>query len=158
MTRSAAQWLSFEASIFRRPSGEVGLAPVQIHGLELACLDSRALTRENTFDLRFEEVQTRLSRLPRTDVEPDGFFVQTGEQVGRFWRLQGHLFDLNARLWRVDLSGQCPQGSFDAVLEVIGWPATELVFQLVPHGVTIGEGDFRRWAIANATESGRMPG
>ena len=109
------------------------------------------MTRENVFGLSFEEVQASLICLPRTDVEPDGFFVQSGEHGGTSWRLQGHLFELGGRLWRVDLSGKCPQQALDAVLQALGWPAIDVVFQLVRQGVTVDEGDFRRWAAVPAT-------
>lgn len=139
-------WLTLDVSVFCRPPAPRKVGTVRANGVELACLDERALTRENVFGVRFEDVVAELGGHPRVDVEPDGFFVGTGEESGRMWKLNGHLFELNDRLWRMDLRGGCPEEALDEILRSVGWPATAVVFQLVRLGATVEEGDFRRWA------------
>jgi hypothetical protein len=99
--------------------------------------------------------------LPRCDCEPDGFFLLTGHTADgppsqqTFWRLNGHMHEFQAdvdpepRMHRIELSGECPAESFDAVLRTVGWPAVEVVFELVQEGVTLREADFRKWASAH---------
>jgi hypothetical protein len=49
-------------------------------------------------------------------------------------------------LHRVDLHGQCPRETFDAILACLGWPTTPLLFELVKEGVAMEETEFREWA------------
>ena len=114
-------------------------------------MDSRALTRDNLFDVTFDEVLRQLAQLPRTDVEPDGFFVRTGEVDGHSWCINGHLFELNDWLWRVDLHGDSPEVDLNDLLRPLGWPETPLALQLIQHGITVDEATFRR-LIAPTTD------
>ena len=146
MSGPRLDWLSLDASAFRRPRHASQIDIVSAHGIELACLDPSPLTRENLFEVRFDEVLARLTALPRMDAEPDGFFVRTGAEGGHTWKLNGHLFELEDWLWRMDLHGECPPDALDEVLAAVGWPAVGVVFQLVRLGVTVGEADGRRWS------------
>jgi hypothetical protein len=136
--------LALDVSIFRRPP-TIGVARrTSAGGALLDNLDETALTRDNLFDIGFDEALLRLAHLARADTEPDGFFVQTGETDACFWRLCGQLHELDGRLWRLDLRGDCPVAALDDVLRVLDWPQVPLVFQLVRLGLTLQEADFRR--------------
>ncbi|TWT88773.1 hypothetical protein Mal64_22610 [Pseudobythopirellula maris] len=99
----------------------------------------------------FEAMQAALLALPRSDAEPDGFFLVTGGSGDTFWRLNGHMHEFDSEgggdaMHRVELNGECPADALDAVLRTMGWPSTELAFELVQEGVTLREPDFRRYA------------
>lgn len=138
--------IALDVSIFRRPAAVGVVRRVSLSGVEMECLDRAALSRDNLFDVSFDAILAGLARLARTDAEPDGFFVRTGCESGRFWRLNGQLHELGERLWRADLRGDCTFAAIDEILGLLGWPHTPVVFQLVQKGVTLGEADFRRWA------------
>lgn len=104
-----------------------------------------------TFPRSFEEARLGLDALPRMDTEPDGYFLLAGDAQGRRWQIDGHLFEWEGALHRMELRGQCPQGMLNGMLAVLGWPETEVVFQLVQEGATLQEADFRRWASAPAS-------
>lgn len=151
MSDPSPDWLALEISIFRRPAEIAEIGPVRLdEGSLVTTLDGRLLTRSNLFDVGFEDVHAALVRDARTDVEPDGYLVRTGETAGGLWRLQGHIFELGERVWRLDLSGRCPSPVLDEVLRALRWPAIPVVFQLTRHGITIAEADFRRWASSVA--------
>jgi hypothetical protein len=138
--------LALDVSLFRRPAAMKVVRQVSHAAGALACLDAAALTRDNLFDVGFEALVASLSRLPRADTEPDGFFVLSGHVNGRDWRLSGQMHELDERVWRVDLRGACPSSAFDSVLLALGWPQTPVAFQLVQLGLTLDEEDFRRCA------------
>ena len=144
---SSQPLLTYNVSVYRRPAVIQAAGHVRIAGIDLTCLDPQALTRDNLFDVTFDEVLGRLAQLPRTDVEPDGFFVRTGEADGRRWCVNGHLFELDERLWRMDLHGESPVADFNDLLRPLGWPEMPLVFQLLQHGITVDERDFRRHIV-----------
>ena len=99
-----------------------------------------------TLPVTFEAMQQSLSQLEQCDYEPDGYFLVSGNQSSSFWRLNGHMHELNEKMHRVELNGECPAEVFDSVLVTMGWPSVELVFELVQEGVTLREADFRQWA------------
>jgi hypothetical protein len=70
--------LALDVSLFRRPPAMRVVRQVSHAAGELACLDAAALTRDNLFDVGFDALVASLSRLPRADTEPDGFFVLSG--------------------------------------------------------------------------------
>jgi hypothetical protein len=94
----------------------------------------------------FEQAVDELRKLPRLDAEPDGFFVIAGDDYARRWQVDGHLFDFNDRLHRVQLHGECPPAVFDALLRSFGWPETTLAFELVMEAIVLDEAAFRAWA------------
>ncbi len=140
--------LRFHVNIFALPPYAADGGPVTLRGVELPTL------RSQTFDaflpVTFEAAYDDLAKLPRIDIEPDGFFVISGDLDGRRWQLDGHLYDFGNRLHRVELHGDCPPESLDAILACLGWPATPLVFELVIEGVALAEPQFRLFAARSA--------
>ena len=134
----------FHANLFARPPHAVESDVVELRSLTLPTI--RAASFNTFFDVTFEQALEALAQLPRVDAEPDGFFVVAGDQNGRRWQVDGHLYDFNDRLHRVELHGECPPDVFDALLACTGWPATPLAFELVMEGVAFDEVAFRRWA------------
>ena len=141
--------LKFHVNLFARPT-DVSPGPrVELRGSPIATLsgrEGRPLTFDAFFSVTFEEAVERLRRLPRLDAEPDGFFVIAGGAGPTHWRVSGQLFDFGGRLHRVELNGECPRESFDALLACVGWPQEALVFELVEEGVALAEAEFRQWA------------
>jgi hypothetical protein len=125
--------------------------PIALRGINvtpLRALDGSPPSFRAFFPVTFYQALNTLSKLPRLDAEPDGFFVIAGESDGRRWQVDGHLYDFNDRLHRVELHGQCPPDAFDAILACLGWPATPLAFELVMEGVALEEAAFRTWACS----------
>ncbi len=76
--------------------------------------------------------------------ELDGSFVISGDDAdGNRWQVDGHLFDFEDRLHRVELHGHCPPAAFDDLLRCVGWPAQPLAFEMVREGATLDEAAFR---------------
>ncbi len=80
-------------------------------------------------------------------IEPDGSFVWVSSRGEATWQVDGNLYDHLNRLRLVDLKGSCPAERFDQLLAALGWPRTQLVFQLVRAAVFLDELEFRRWAL-----------
>ena len=141
--------LCFHVNVYALPEGVVAGPTVTTRGLELPTLQHteggppRFLA---TMPVTFEEMQQRIVELPRSDIEPDGFFLLTGGAGDTFWRLSGHMHEYQDKMHRVELNGECHAESLDAVLRTMGWPECELAFELVQEGVTLGEEAFRWWA------------
>ncbi|MCG8448991.1 MAG: hypothetical protein MI725_05365 [Pirellulales bacterium] len=95
------------------------------------------------FACTWEEVAARLQELPRMIFEPDGSWIWSGASGADRWQVDGHLYDFDDRLHRVELHGNCPKEMFDRLLASFGWPETELTFELVREGITVGEAVFR---------------
>lgn len=95
------------------------------------------------FTCTWEEAAAKLEALPRMMFEPDGSWILSGGAKADRWQVDGHLFDFDDRLHRVELHGACPPESFDALLGCFGWPETELVFEQVLAGVRLDEKEFR---------------
>lgn len=143
--------LQLHANLFARPEVLSQGANVTLRNLELTTLESPSGGPPELLQplpVSFETLQERIAQLPRADIEPDGFFLITGGKHDTFWRLNGHMYEFDGQLHRVELNGQCPSETLDAVLRAIGRPAGELVFQLVMEGVTLDEQNFRNWAAA----------
>jgi hypothetical protein len=103
--------------------------------------------KEASFACTWEDAATRLEQLPRMIFELDGSFVVSGDDdAGQRWQVDGHLFDFNGRLHRLELHGECPTTDFDQLLCCVGWPTQPLAFEMVREGVTVGEEEFRRRA------------
>lgn len=125
--------------------------------------------KEASYACTWEDAATRLEQLPRMIFELDGSFVVSGghqpaERAGASpppsetstrWQVDGHLFDFNGRLHRLELHGECPPAAFDALLRCVGWPAQALLFELVREGITVRECEFRRRAVNGASEPER---
>jgi hypothetical protein len=109
--------------------------------------------KEASFACTWEDAATALEQLPRMIFELDGSFVVSGdvertERVGPSsapseaparWQVDGHLFDFEGRLHRLELHGECPPAAFDELLRCIGWPNQGLTFEMVREGVTLDE-------------------
>jgi hypothetical protein len=96
------------------------------------------------FRCTWEQAATKLEVLPRMMFEPDGSWILSGGVGAQRWQVDGHLFDFDDCLHRVELHGACPQAAFDQLLTCFGWPETELVFEQVLEGLQLGEAEFRR--------------
>jgi len=139
----------FHANIFARPPHAPEGIPTTLRNIELPTL--RPQTFDAFFPLTFEQAYDALALLPRIDVEPDGFFVISGDVSGKRWQLDGHLYDFGDRLHRFELHGDCPREALDAILMCLGWPAAPLAFELVMEGVALEEAAFRQFAAASPT-------
>jgi hypothetical protein len=137
----------FHSNVFACPSHATGGNAIELRGLSIATL--RAQPFDAYLPVTFEQAIAALSKLPRLDAEPDGFFVIAGDHDGRRWQVDGHLFDFGMRLHRVELHGECPPAEFDALLRSVGWPEARLAFELVMEGVALDEAAFRQWAAAS---------
>ena len=138
--------LALDISVLRRPAAIDVVRQVCHNGVALACLEPGGLSRDDLFDVGCDAVMAGLARMPRADAEPDGFFVLTGHADDRDWRLCGQIHELDERIWRVDLRGECPFATLEEILRMLGWPQMPVVFELVQLGLKLGEDDFRRWA------------
>jgi hypothetical protein len=139
-------FLRFHANLFALPPQAAPGPTMPLRGLALPTLPAQ--TFDAYFPVAFEQAYEALAKLPRIDIEPDGFFVISGDAGDGRWQLDGHLFDFNDRLHRVELHGDCPPLTLDAILGALGWPQTRLAFELVMEGVALDEPNFRRFAAA----------
>jgi len=98
------------------------------------------------FQVTWEQVAESLEALPRMIFEPDGSWIWSGGVSADRWQIDGHLFDFEDRLHRVELRGHCPEEAFDQLLKCFGWPETKLTYEQVLEGVTLDEKEFRRAA------------
>jgi hypothetical protein len=143
----------FHVNLFARPELAAAGAPLQLRGAQLTTLrapDGQPPTFDAYFPITFDDALAALTRLPRLDAEPDGFFILAGGQGPTHWGVSGQLFDFDGRLHRVELHGDCPAESFDVLLACFDWPHTPLAFELVREGVALDELQFREWAAADA--------
>jgi len=145
----SAMLYRFHTNVFARAEGLTIGSSIALRGATVTPLrtaEGSSPTFQAFFPVTFDHTLKALTKLPRLDVEPDGFFVIAGESDGQRWQVDGHLYDFNDRLHRFELHGQCPADAFDALLAYLGWPATPLAFELVMEGVALDEANFRRWA------------
>ncbi|MEM9657215.1 MAG: hypothetical protein AAF961_02535 [Planctomycetota bacterium] len=143
----------FHANLFKMPDRLAQVGEIVLRDQPLAPLrepDGGAPTFDEFLPLTFEATLESLGRLPRVDAEPDGFFVYSGGATETRWQLNGHLYDFGGQMHRIQLHGDCPADSFDALLRCLNWPTTNIAFELVLEGVALGETGFRAWAAAPA--------
>ena len=98
-----------------------------------------AESRNAGFLCTWEDAASPLEQLPGLIFEPDGSFIFSGDAGKDRWPVNGHLFDFAGRLHRVELHGNCPSESFDALLRCVGWPQQPLQFEMVREGITLDE-------------------
>ncbi len=98
------------------------------------------------FSITWEQAAESLEALPRMIFEPDGSWIWSDGVRETRWQIDGHLFDFEDRLHRVELRGACPEEAFDRLLACFGWPQAELTFEQVQQGTTLDEKEFRRSA------------
>lgn len=100
---------------------------------------------DNPLPAAFDEVQQRLMQIPRMDIEPDGYFlVAGGEREGARWQIDGHLFEYNTAMYRVEMHGSCHPETLGELLACFS--AADVVFQLVHEGVTLDYEAFLKFA------------
>ncbi|QDV72841.1 hypothetical protein [Botrimarina mediterranea] len=151
--------LELHANVYAIPEGSINGPEVALRGLNLPTLRSTSGGPPAflvTLPVSFEQMQASLLELERSDCEPDGYFLITGHEEGVFWRLNGHMHEYDGQMHRVELHGECPTATLDSVLRTMGWPAVELVFELVKEGVTLREAAFRTWADTTRIEATRL--
>jgi len=137
---------SFHVTVHARPADAVPGPTLQLDGRPVGTLHVPQESLAAHFALSFEEASQRLGKLPRLFIEPDGSFFWGSPHDGPRWQLDGNLSDRDGRLLIVDLKGTCPAEELDRLLAALGWPKTQVVFQLVQHAVLLDEAEFRRWA------------
>ena len=98
--------------------------------------------------IEFDDALSRLARLPRMYVEPDGAIVWTSPREGRRWQVDGNAFEKDGRVLLADLKGSCPASKFDQLLAGFGWPHQAMLTQLGRPAVFLDEQTFRRHARA----------
>jgi REP element-mobilizing transposase RayT len=145
--------LELHANVYALPPVAIVGPEVTLRGQSLSTLRSEAGGPPSflaTLPVTFEEMQAALLELPRSDCEPDGYFLVTGHEDGAFWRLNGHMHEYEGQMHRVELHGECSTATLDYVLRTMGWPDAELVFELVKEGVTLREEEFRKYAESSS--------
>lgn len=137
----------FHVSVHARPRS-VQLGPiVPLRGLHLQSLAVSPLALNEPLGCSFEEAQCRLDTLERMLFEPDGSFVWVSDGAATDpWQLDGMLLDRNRRLHSAEIKGSCCDESLDILLSALGWPGTDLIFQLTHEAIFLDEGEFRRLA------------
>ena len=136
----------FHVNVFALPANVASRDVIELRGVAVVPI---CATFNSFLPVTFDQALDALKQLPRLNAEPDGFFVISGDHGGVRWQVDGHLFDFNDRLHRVELHGQCPPAAFDELLRSFGWPAKLLAFELVQEGVALDETAFRQWAAAS---------
>lgn len=96
----------------------------------------------------WEQAAEALQALPRMIFELDGSWIWSGGVGAERWQIDGHLYDFEGRLYRVELHGECPPESLDQLLACFGWPQTPLSFEMVREGTKVDEASFRKMAKA----------
>lgn len=96
------------------------------------------------FQCTWEEAAEALQRFPRMIFEPDGSWILSGGVGHERWQVDGHLFDFDGRLHRVELHGNCPSEDFDQLLHCFGWPEQQMRFERVLEGDRLSEAEFRQ--------------
>lgn len=153
--------LELHANVYALPSGACEGPVVSLRGIDLPTLREESGGPPAflaTLPVTFEAMQTALLELERSDCEPDGFFLITGHEGDKFWRLNGHMHEYEGQMHHVELNGECPARALDSVLRTMGWPTAELAFELVKEGVTLREKEFREWAETNRIDTMRLAG
>src|SRR5688572_22047767 len=105
--------------------GVLDIAPGQLASCQFTC--------------SFEDAALHLAALDRMHVEPDGSFVWISGPDEPRWQVDGNLYDRAEKLQFVDLKGSCTIERFDELLRGFGWPAQQLIFQLIRQGVIVDE-------------------
>lgn len=139
----------FHISIHGRAEGAAAGEPLESRGQTWPTLHVAAAEMSVPLPVRFEDVVTALEDLGRPFVEPDGSFIWTSSSKEPVrWQLDGVFYDRGGQLNHVDLKGTCPAERFDRMLESLGWPSGQLMFQLSREAVFLDEATFRAWAAA----------
>lgn len=148
--------LRFHANLYARPAGLVLGKAIALRHTSIRPLDWSDPNRvfRRPLPLSFDEAADRLRQLEGVDVEPDGFFIATGQVGSDRWRVSGQLFEFDGSLHRVTLHGECSQTDFDRLVDCLRQqpgddPQASLVYELIEEGVVLCEEQFCRWAAAS---------
>jgi hypothetical protein len=147
---------SFYVSVHARPPQAAPGKTIELDGRTLRTLEiPPPVLSTTTFACSFETARSRLGDLARLYSEPDGSFVWASRQGEPAWQIDGNLYDRNERLLFVDVKGSCPRDEFDRFLQALGWPQTQIVFQLTREAVFLDEEEFRLLATAQGSTGAR---
>lgn len=144
--------LSFHTNVFAKPNSVSKGKDTTLRGKEYATLvdpNGGPPKFVEPIPRSFEQIQQRLVEIPRMDIEPDGYFLVAGGEPDR-WQIDGHLYEYNGAMHRMEIHGRCPAEVFNELLACCGWPDAEMLFELVLEGVTLDEPSFRDWAARDA--------
>lgn len=94
------------------------------------------------FGATYEDFAEQLSKVPRLYIEPDGSYVWVSSEdpTRRVW---GQITDDGQQVLYLELRGRCQWDDLAAIVGMIGWPETQLIFQLMPDAVLVEESQFR---------------
>ena len=147
---NACTFYQFHAVLHALPpqAGALG-ETITMDGTDFTALKVIEQMTQTPFAVTFEQVSERWSKLPRMFLEPDGWFLYTGQVAGRDWQVEGQMTDCAERLLFVQLKGHCPAEALDNLLSACGWPETPVMFQLVRQAVFLDESTFRTQAAAS---------
>ena len=118
-----------QACVHVQPAGAKLGKQIRLADLELVTLDMPRPFMGEPFELDFEEVVEAASRLERFFIGPDGSFVWVSSHDMTPWQLDGNLCNQEQSLLFMDIKGNCPPAEFDRLLNLLGWPATVLMFE-----------------------------
>ena len=136
----------FHATLHAKPPDAVRGPPVDLNGCVLHPLQLSADQRANPFPISFEQAFDKLLQLPQLFIEGDGSFYWMTSNLKPVWFMEGNLYDRDDKLQYVEVKGMCPCEEFEQILSALGWPQTEIMFQLVQAAVFLDDADFRRWS------------
>ena len=142
-----ADLLRFHVRIYPRPAAVTTEELRKVGNSQVTPLRAAQPDLYSGWPITFDEVATRLGRLPRMFLEPDGSFVWVSD-AKELWQTDGLLSDLGPRLAHVELRGTCNRVSLDELLRCLGWPQTPLAFEMIAEGLLLDERDFRRLAAS----------
>lgn len=139
---------AIDLRIQARAQGNIVRQRIKLDGKDYEILQLTPAQRAAAMTVSFELATERLQQLPRMFIEPDGAFVWVAQQGESPWQLDGCLYDRHNRMLYVDVAGTCPAERFDLLLAAVGWPESELVFQLRQDAVFLSESAWRRLAAS----------
>jgi hypothetical protein len=136
---------SFHIGIHARPNGVFVERSVQVDGIEIKTLDIPPQQLNTPLPVSFETAESRLAKLPRLFIEPDGSFVWvSGHDESSSWQVDGMMYDRDEHLMYVELKGSCPAASFRSLLAAVGEPETRFLVQLIRHAVLMDAEEYCR--------------
>ena len=140
----SGQLLTFETVVHAAPSS-AGEYAGSWQAFDTLDIDPTSLTQP--FEVTFEQVGERLSRVERMFFEPDGYFVWSGDTAeGRRWQVDGVVYDRNDRLFYVEMRGTCPAAEFAQLIGAFGSPPGDLIFQIPQAAVYLDMANFLQYA------------
>lgn len=103
--------------------------------------DSPPLAQQG-FGSSYEDFSEQLSQVPRLYIEPDGSFVWVSS-IDPVRRISGQITDDGKQVLYLELRGRCQWEDMTEIVRMIGWPQTELIFQMLPEALLVQESQFR---------------